>query len=226
MRHGEVMLKYKNSDVGPRVWKDIVAAPVWIPPATTPPGELIKGKWKNGRFSRGVNYDEIGPGFRSAYGLVAAYHIKQSKNADGEVVSEFDNSIRTHGSVDYMSILRRYSHGCHRLYNMDAVRMFSYILQHRGYSRLGQVPVGVGRHLDHDGHSYHMKISTRGYKYELEQPIPVQVNRGRIRGSRSEPYTEALVKPLTEAERAAQAEAAMEAASDALDGVVGPLLGD
>ncbi len=200
-KDGEVMLKYKNSDVGPRVWKDIVAAPVWIPPATTPPAELVKGKWKNGKFRRGVNYDEIGPGYRSAYGLVAAYHIKQSKDAEGNVVSEFDNSIRTHGSVDYMSILRRYSHGCHRLYNMDAVRMFSFVLQHREYQRVGQIPVGVGRHLDVEGRSFHMKISTRGYRYELVEPIPVQVNRGRIRGSRSSPIADYVLKPLSPEER-------------------------
>ena len=223
-KDGQVMLKYKNSDVGDRVWKDIVAAPVWIPPPTTPPAELIKGKWKNGKFRRGVNYDEIGPGFRSAYGLVAAYHIKQSKDAEGNVVSEFDNSIRTHGSVDYMSILRRYSHGCHRLYNMDAVRLFAYVLQHRDYGRIGQIPVGVGRHLEADGRSYHMKISTRGYKYELVEPIPVTVTRGRVRGSRSTPIEGYLERPLTEEEKAAQAEAAMEAAGDAVEDVLTPWL--
>ncbi len=223
-KDGEIMLKYKNSDVGARVWKDIVAAPVWIPPATTPPAELIKGKWKNGKFRRGVNYDEIGPGFRSAYGLVAAYHIKQSKDAEGNVVSEFDNSIRTHGSVDYMSILRRFSHGCHRLYNMDAVRLFAFVLQHRDYTRVGQVPVGVGRHLDVDGHSYHMKIDTRGYKYELVEPIPVDVTRGRIRGSRGSVMEGYYPKPLTDEEKAAQAEAAAEAAGEAVDNLFGPLL--
>jgi hypothetical protein len=221
-KDGEVMLKYKNSDVGPRVWKDIVAAPVWIPPATTPPAELIKGKWKNGKFRKGVNYDEIGPGYRSAYGLVAAYHIKQSKDAEGNVVSEHDNSIRTHGSVDYMSILRRYSHGCHRLYNMDAVRLFAYVLQHRDYTRVGQIPVGVGRHLDVDGRSYHMKINTRGYKYQLVEPIPLEVTRGRVRGSRSSPIEGYVERPLTEEEKAAQAEAAMEAAGDAVEDALTP----
>ncbi|MGH1341610.1 MAG: hypothetical protein ACRBN8_08680 [Nannocystales bacterium] len=219
---GEIMLKYKNSDVGARVWKDIVAAPVWIPPATTPPSSLIKGKWKNGKFRRGVNYDEIGPGFRSAYGLVAAYHIKQSKDSEGNVVSEFDNSIRTHGSVDYMSILRRYSHGCHRLYNMDAVRLFAFVLQHREYTRVGQIPVGVGRHLDVDGRSYHMKINTRGYKYELVEPIPLEVTRGRIRGSRSSVLEGYHARPLTEEEKAAQAEAAMEAAGEAVEDALTP----
>ena len=29
---GHEYFKYKNSDIGPRVWKEIVAAPVWIPP--------------------------------------------------------------------------------------------------------------------------------------------------------------------------------------------------
>ena len=221
-KDGEVMLKYKNSDVGPRVWKDIVAAPVWIPPATTPPAELIKGKWKNGKFRRGVNYDEIGPGFRSAYGLVAAYHIKQSKDAAGNVVSEHDNSIRTHGSVDYMSILRRYSHGCHRLYNMDAVRLFAFVLQHRDYTRVGQIPVGVGRHLDVEGRSYHMKINTRGYKYELVEPIPLEVTRGRVRGTRSSPIEGYVERPLTPEEKAAQAEAAMEAAGDAVEDALTP----
>lgn len=221
-KDGDVMLKYKNSDVGDRVWKDIVAAPVWIPPPSTPPAELIKGKWKNGKFRRGVNYDEIGPGFRSAYGLVAAYHIKQSKDADGNVVSEFDNSIRTHGSVDYMSILRRFSHGCHRLYNMDAVRLFTFVLQHREYSRIGQIPVGVGRRLEHDGRTFHMKIGTRGYKYELVEPIPVTVTRGRIRGSRSTPLEGYLERPLTEEEKAAQAEEAMKEAGDAVGDALNP----
>jgi hypothetical protein len=138
------------------------------------------------------------------------------------VVSEHDNSIRTHGSVDYMSILRRYSHGCHRLYNMDAVRLFAYVLQHRDYTRVGQIPVGVGRHLDVDGRSYHMKINTRGYKYQLVEPIPLEVTRGRVRGSRSSPIEGYVERPLTEEEKAAQAEAAMEAAGDAVEDALTP----
>lgn len=195
----EVVLKYKNSDVGARVWKDIMAAPVWIPPATTPPAELIKGYWRKGKFRRDVNYPEIGPGYRSAYGLVAAYHIRENKDEAGNVTSEYDNSIRTHGSVDYMSILRRFSHGCHRLYNMDAVRMFSFILQHRAYQRLGQAQVGVRRQLEVDERTYTMKIGSRGYKYELVEPIPVMVTEGRIRGKRGSPITTAMKKPGAEA---------------------------
>lgn len=192
---GEVMLKYKNSDVGDRVWKDIVAAPVWIPPVTTPARALIKGRWINGKYRRGVNYDEIGPGYRSAYGLVAAYHIKQRTDEDGNIVSEYDNSIRTHGSVNYMSILRSYSHGCHRLYNMDAVRLFSFVLQHRNYIRHGQQAVGVSRDVEYEERTYRMRIKSRGYKYELVEPIPITVLEGRILGSRQSPYTEYIPRP-------------------------------
>jgi hypothetical protein len=195
MNEGEQMLKYKNSDVGPRVWKDIMAAPVWIPPNNTPADELIEKHYRNGKIVRGVNYSEIGPGYRSAYGLVAAYHVKQVKNDDGTVRAELDNGIRTHGSVDYMSILRRFSHGCHRLYNMDAVRLFSFVLQHRTYTRQGQVDVGVRRNLDVEGHTYNMKIDTRGYKFELVEPIPVRVTEGRIRGKQQTPIDEYLPMP-------------------------------
>lgn len=195
MNGGEQMLKYKNSDVGPRVWKDIMAAPVWIPPNNTPADELIEGHYRKGKFVRGVNYSEIGPGYRSAYGLVAAYHVKQVKNDDGTVRAELDNGIRTHGSVDYMSILRRFSHGCHRLYNMDAVRLFSFVLRHREYTRVGQQDVGVRRNLDVEGKTYNMRIDTRGYKFELVEPIPVRVTEGRIRGRQQRPIDEYLPMP-------------------------------
>ncbi len=196
MKDGEIMLKYKNSDVGARVWKDIMAAPVWIPPNTTPPEELVKGYWRKGKFRRDVNYPEIGPGYRSAYGLVAAYHIREIKDETGAVTSEFDNSIRTHGSVDYMSILRRYSHGCHRLYNMDAVRLFSFILRHREYTRMGQKPVGVRRNLEVEERTFNMRIDTRGYEYELVRPIPVMVTEGRVKGKRRSPIVDYIPKPV------------------------------
>jgi hypothetical protein len=187
---GQLYLKYKNSDVGDRVWKHIVAAPVWIPPPTTPPNELLKRYADERGVRTAVNYDETGPGFRSAYGLVAAYHIRQVKDAKGEVLRELDYSIRTHGSVDYMSILRRYSHGCHRLYNMSAVRLFSFVLAHRSYTRVGQEPIGYRRAFEWEGQPYTMRLDTRGYKYELLEPIPVTVTEGTVRGRRTAPIEE------------------------------------
>ena len=195
LKEGEVYFKYKDSDVGPRVWKDIFAGPTWIPPASTPAEELLARKWIDGGLQTVVSYDETGPGYRSAYGLVAAFHIRQVFDAEGNIKAELDNQIRTHGSVDYMSILRRYSHGCHRLYNMNAVRMFSFILRHSDYIRHGQVPVGFARLFEHEGVEYRIKIDTRGYRYELARPIPITVTEGRIKGKRKKPYEEYKKKP-------------------------------
>ena len=66
-----------------------------------------------------------------AYGLVAAYHQLYSEDTDGNVRLGGDQGIRMHGSVDYMSIMRRHSHGCHRLHNHIAVRLMSWVLAHR-----------------------------------------------------------------------------------------------
>jgi hypothetical protein len=194
MHEGKEWYAYKNSDVGDRVWQTIMAAPVWIPPESTPTGSLTKLKRKGSKLRRVVNYDETGPGYMSAYGLVAGYHVKLNEKSDG-TVSVYDNQIRTHGSVDYMSILKRFSHGCHRLYNMNAVRMFSMILQHREYVREGQTKIGAARKFTVEDTEYVMKLDTRGYKYELVQPIPVTVTEGRIRGVRQTPYKEMMPKP-------------------------------
>ncbi|MFY0537878.1 hypothetical protein [Nannocystis pusilla] len=193
--NGGEYYKYKDSDVGPRVWKEIVAAPVWIPPATTPPRELVRRKWKDGRVRTVVNNAEFGPSYTSAYGLVAAYHIKEIKNPDGTLKADFDNSIRTHGSVDYMSILRRYSHGCHRLYNMSAVRLFSFILGHRQFVREGQIKLGFSREFVHEDQTFKISLKTRGYRYKLAQPIAVDVTEGRIKGTRQKPIEGYIPKP-------------------------------
>src|SRR5690606_11103177 len=123
--------------------------------------------------------------------------VRLTPKSDG-TVAVFDKQIRTHGIVDYMSILRRYSRGGDRLYNMNAVRMFSMILQHRPYLRERQTKIGAGRSFQSHGGSYTMKLDTRGYKFELVEPIPVTVTEGRVRGTRRTPYKEMMPKPGVE----------------------------
>jgi hypothetical protein len=179
-KDGHLYLKYKNSDVGPRVWKDIVAAPVWVPPPSTPGKDLLVKKVfdrKQGPVSV-VNTEVMGPGFSSAYGLVMAIHLQKLEGG-----ALFDNQIRTHGSVDYTSIARRFSHGCHRLVNNRAVRLFGFVLKHRKHLRLGNRTLsGFRRRFTHEGRRYESRLSTRGYYYELRPPMPVTVLRGRILG--------------------------------------------
>jgi len=186
--NGKVYFKYKNSDVGPRVWKHIVAGPVWIPPDGTPAKDLLTRKVRSR--TRGaelvVNTDVMGPGFQSAYGLVMAIHIDRRG---------VDNQIRTHGSVDYTSIARRFSHGCHRLVNNRAVRLFDFVLRHRPFLPLGDVPLNLKRRFVVDDHRYAYAITTRGTYFELVKPVPVMVTEGRILGQVKKPILTYVAKP-------------------------------
>jgi hypothetical protein len=189
--------KYKNSDVGPRAWREIVAGPVWLPPDTTPVSDLIKTVGYRGRKLRVPNYDEFGPWYASAYGLVAAFHVRPVERRGG-AIDYLDNGIRSHGSVDYNSILRRYSHGCHRLYNHLAIRMFDFVLHHRPYRRVGEVSAGYSRQAEVDGEAFVINIASRGYRYELVDPVPIEVLRGNVRGTQRTPVEHYMPKPGTE----------------------------
>jgi hypothetical protein len=188
---GKVYYKYKNSDVGPRIWKEIVAGPTWIPPDGTPPKGLLTRKTLDRDVGpvTVVNSDVMGPGFQSAYGLVMAIHHRKGGS------TLYDNQIRTHGSVDYTSIARRYSHGCHRLVNSRAVRLFDFILHRRPFDRVGNQPISVRKQFSADDREYEYVIDTRGYYYELRQPVPVMVTRGHIMGKQKRPIEAFLPKP-------------------------------
>ncbi len=125
--NGYEYFRYKGSDIGPRVIRHIVSGPVWIAPTSTPIRSLVKGKLVNSKWMSVVNYDELGPGYLSAYGLIAGYFVVPGQNGH----NDFDNGVRAHGSSDYLSIYSAngYSHGCHRLPNHLAIRLYSFILQ-------------------------------------------------------------------------------------------------
>jgi hypothetical protein len=187
---GHVYMKYKNSDIGPRVWKNIVAAPVWVPPDGTPSKDLLTTKVLDRKVGPVtlVNTDVMGPGFQSAYGLVLAIHIDPKRGG-------FDNQIRTHGSDDYTSIARRFSHGCHRLVNNRAVRLYDFVLRHRRFQRQGNVPLFLKKRFEVDGQAYRYELKTRGYYYELDEPVAVNVLEGRIMGAVRQPITAYVRKP-------------------------------
>ena len=178
--------KYKGSPFGPVVWTEIVAAPVWLPPESTPPRALLDpnpGRRHPGAKPYVVNLHETGPSYASAYGLVAAYHHQFRETGDGSLRIYGDEGIRTHGSVDYMSIMRRYSHGCHRLLNHIAVRLMSFVLAHRPHHRIGMQNVNFERSMEYEGETYDLRIDQGGYVFQLDRPLRVQVLEGRIRGS-------------------------------------------
>jgi hypothetical protein len=143
----------------------------------------------------------MGPWYASAYGLVAAFHMRQVQKKNGEFVY-FDNGIRSHGSVDYNSILRRFSHGCHRLYNHLAIRLFDFVLKHKPFVRAGQMEAGYSKKvlINEDGQeeTYTINLDSKGYKYELKNPVPITVLAGNIRGKQRVPIEIYMPKPEEE----------------------------
>jgi hypothetical protein len=178
------------------VWTSIIAAPVWLPPDTTPARDLLKRRKdrKPGESKYELNYHETGPSYASAYGLVAAYHHKYVERADGSIVIGVDEGIRTHGSVDYMSIMRRHSHGCHRLHNHIAVRLMSFVLAHRPHKRNGQEALSYAKTFEYEDESYNLELKQGGYVFQLDTPLKVEVLEGRIRGQVQEAIDIAIPK--------------------------------
>ncbi|MFW2389635.1 MAG: L,D-transpeptidase, partial [Polyangiales bacterium] len=189
---GQVMLKYKGSPVGKRVWSRISAAPIWVPPESTPPRVMLTKRRKRGNDYYEINYHTTGPSYASAYGLVAAYHRKYYRAPDGTIQVGGDEGIRTHGSVDYMSIMRRHSHGCHRMHNHIAVRLMSFVLEHRPHTRYGQQPMVYKREFEFEEEMYLMEFDKGGYNFVLDEPLFVEVLPGRVRGQVKEPIEVAM----------------------------------
>jgi hypothetical protein len=174
---GRVGLRYKNSDVGKRVWRDLVASPAWLPPPRTPARALVHRQGAKGWVPE---TELLGPGYASAYGLVMLPHLRPVKTEDGTLW--YDNGIRTHGSVSYQSILGSDSHGCHRLFNSAAVELASFLLQHRRHLRHGVVARPFVHEFTWRGVRFRHPIPYRGYRYELTPPVDVEVLQGTVRG--------------------------------------------
>jgi hypothetical protein len=183
--NGYEYFRYKGSDVGPRVIRNVVSGPVWIAPASTPIRSLTKGKTVNGKWQRVVNYDELGPGYLSAYGLIAGYFVVPGQNGR----NDWDNGVRAHGSSDYLSIYSAngFSHGCHRLPNHIAIRMYSFILQHRAMTVVGDKPMNFARQFLSKETAFEIRLPSRGFYFLLEPPLPVNVLEGEIKGDAKKP---------------------------------------
>lgn len=166
---GRVVLRHKESPPGRFLWREMIAAPVWFAPPTTPDRELVRrgpGGWK-------LRQDTIGPGHRSAYGLVAIVH----RNLKGG-----DTGIRTHGTTNYLSVSEGgVSHGCHRLHTFQALRLAGFLLRHRPFATRGQVREVYVRRVRWAGTTAVIRRESRGYVRELVPAVPVRILAGRQR---------------------------------------------
>lgn len=171
---GAIVRKHKPSDAGPRVWRDLVAAPVWYAPPSTPDADLVG--LRDGRWT--VKEALIGPGYRSAYGLVMLVHHQPVLLRDHTYM--LDHGIRTHGTVSYRSILAGDSHGCHRLYNHHALRLATFLLRNHAYVAHGVVHEPYDRRVRRSGRVWYVHRDDRGFRYELTPPVPIDVMRRAV----------------------------------------------
>ncbi|NUO53578.1 MAG: hypothetical protein HOV80_32415 [Polyangiaceae bacterium] len=184
---GEIALKFKESDVGDRVWRQIIAAPAWLPPDSTPETDLVS-ETKDGEVA--LKRDLIQPGYRNAYGLVMMIHHEASLK--GDVTKWLDHGIRTHGSVDYRSIASGHSHGCHRLYNQLSLRLSGFLLEHRNTVRRGKMHTDFKKTIEYEGETIELDVPSRGYLYELDPPVPVKVLTGNVIGDEDKPISSVI----------------------------------
>lgn len=183
MKGGWLAQKWKESEVGPRIWRDLTVGPTWLPPKTTPDKDLVKNLY-NGHWA--LKSDLLGPGPRSAYGMVLLEHLQVVKQRDGTERLD-NNGIGTHGSSSVTSIVSGTSHGCHRMYNQLAVRLADFLLHHRTHAVKGEEKTNYRRLVWHNNESFKAEIDSRGFQYELTPPINVMVTKGNILSKRKTP---------------------------------------
>lgn len=180
---GRTKLMYKESPTGPRVYRDIVAAPRWIPPRSTPTRDLLRPRGKGVWVAK---YDSFGPHYASAYGIAMMIHHRIDQPPSGDPIFT-DQGIRTHGSASYDSILDGFSHGCHRLHNHRAVRLTGFFLAHRNHVVRGPIELDFHKTLYYRRHRTTLHFDSRGYRYELTPPVEIEVVRGRVLGNHRVP---------------------------------------
>ncbi|HET7503734.1 MAG TPA: L,D-transpeptidase, partial [Kofleriaceae bacterium] len=183
MPDGSLVQRWKESDVGPFVWRDLYAAPTWLAPRTTPDRDLVTNLY-NGHYA--LKKEVLGPGPHAAYGMTLLVHHQLFKRKDGTVRFD-DNGIGTHGSASVTSIVNGTSHGCHRLYNQLALRLADFLLRHREHIVRGEQPETYRRVVSYRDETFVANLTTRGYLYEMTPPVPITVLPGNIRSDRKIP---------------------------------------
>ena len=175
--------RWKESEVGPRVWRDLYAAPTWLAPKTTPDRDLVKNLY-NGHWA--LKKEVLGPGPHAAYGMMLLVH-HQVVVRKGFPDRLDDNGIGTHGSASVTSIVNGTSHGCHRLYNQLALRLADFLLRHREHVVRGEQPALYKRVVFYRDEKFVADVRTRGFLYEMTPPVPINVLPGNIRSDRKIP---------------------------------------
>ncbi len=170
---GDIEKRWKESPVGPRIWRDLFVGPRWLPPLTTPDRELVRPV--DDRYVLAT--EELGPSYRAAFGMVAFVHLVAEPGA--KPADYWDQGIRTHATGNLVSLANGASHGCHRLLGLHAIWLADFVLAHHAYVRHGDEPTWYRRVVRYGG-KFPIAIDSLGYRIELVPPIAVDVLPGEV----------------------------------------------
>jgi hypothetical protein len=169
-------LAAKASPQGSFVWTQLWAQPAWYAPPSTPDDELLLRR----RDRVSVAESVIGPGHRSAYGLVMLPHVRGRVDDARRIV---DTGIRTHGTGAIATVLHGGpSHGCHRLLPVHAHRLATFLLHHRATRRDG--PIVQDWQRSFAGVDVVARRRLRGVRWTFHAPIAVHVVDSKGNGER------------------------------------------
>jgi hypothetical protein len=80
--------------------------------------------------------------------------------------------------------------------------LFDFVLKHKPFVRAGQMEAGYSKKvlINEDGQeeTYTINLDSKGYKYELKNPVPITVLAGNIRGKQRVPIEIYMPKPEEE----------------------------
>ena len=178
---GQEYLRYKDSDVGPRVWRHVVAAPVWVPYRSSPLGGMVKEKWVNGALGPGDQLRRGRP--RLPVGLrPGGRHPRRAAAA------------RRRGRL----LRQRHPHPRHLRLHLAARPLFArlspaaeqpggaaVLVRHPPPATPGAGPAWrwiSGARFWWRGEVFDLRLPTRGFYFELDPPLPVETLPGTIKG--------------------------------------------
>ena len=191
---GQEYYRYKGSDVGPRVWHHIVAAPVWIP-APVVAAHFLRERKAGQRHLRSVSPTTTrrGPGicrpmawpppFTRRCGAVPTGRPSSttaSARTDRSITCRCAGASRTAVTASTTSRRCACSASCSGTGRCASV---------------GAIPLGFRRAFYSQGEVFEMRLPSRGFYYELEPPLPVDVLEGTVKGTLQKPIAGYVPKP-------------------------------
>ena len=190
---GQEYYRYKGSDVGPRVWRHIVAAPVWIPPAVV--AARLDGEGEAGQRRVRERHQLRRDGARLPVGLrPGGGHPRgdAARPRRAELLRQrhpHARLVRLH--VAARALLARLPSPLQQP-GGAAVQLRARAPEDRV---VGSIALGFRRTFWSKGEVFEMRLPSRGFYYELDPPLPVESLEGRVKGTRQKPIAGYLPKP-------------------------------